>query len=56
MQRKGARFGELYVLRGVGVLVEDVAACYGALGVVLAVTALDLIAAVRMTAVKRNCA
>ena len=27
-----------------------------ALGVVLAVTALDLIAAVRMTAVKRNCA
>lgn len=34
MQRKGVEFGELYDIRAVRVLVEDVAACYAALGVV----------------------
>ena len=34
MQRKGAPIGELYDLRAVRVLVDDVAACYAALGVV----------------------
>src|SRR5690606_35394605 len=34
MQRKGVPIGELYDLRAVRVLVDDVAACYGALGVV----------------------
>jgi GTP pyrophosphokinase len=34
MQRKGVDFGELYDIRAVRVLVEDVAACYAALGVV----------------------
>lgn len=34
MQRKGIPFGELYDLRAVRVLVDDVAACYAALGVV----------------------
>jgi GTP pyrophosphokinase len=34
MQRKGVPIGELYDLRAVRVLVDDVQACYGALGVV----------------------
>ena len=34
MQRKNVPFGELYDLRAVRVLVDDVAACYAALGVV----------------------
>lgn len=34
MQRKDVPFGELYDIRAVRVLVEDVAACYAALGVV----------------------
>ncbi len=34
MQRKGVDFGELYDIRAVRVLVEDLAACYAALGVV----------------------
>ncbi len=34
MQRKGVPIGELYDLRAVRVLVDDVAACYAALGVV----------------------
>ncbi|OHE86434.1 MAG: GTP diphosphokinase [Lysobacterales bacterium RIFOXYD1_FULL_69_11] len=34
MQRKGAPIGELYDLRAVRVLVDDVGACYAALGVV----------------------
>src|SRR5690606_5588639 len=33
MQRKNVPFGELYDLRAVRVLVDDVAACYAALGV-----------------------
>lgn len=34
MQRKGVPIGELYDLRAVRVLVDDVAACYAALGIV----------------------
>lgn len=34
MQRKGAPIGELYDLRALRVMVDDVAACYAALGVV----------------------
>ena len=39
MQRKNVPFGELYDLRAVRVLVDDVAACYAALGVVHALWA-----------------
>jgi GTP pyrophosphokinase len=39
MQRKGVPIGELYDLRAVRVLVDDVQACYGALGVVHALWA-----------------
>ncbi len=34
MQRKGVGFGELYDIRAIRVLVEDIAACYAALGLV----------------------
>ena len=34
MQRKGVPFSELYDIRAIRVLVDDVTACYGALGVV----------------------
>lgn len=34
MQRKAVPFGELYDIRAVRVLADDVAACYGALGIV----------------------
>ena len=39
MQRKEVPFGELYDMRAVRVLVDDVAACYAALGVVHALWA-----------------
>jgi GTP pyrophosphokinase len=39
LQRKGVPIGELYDLRAVRVLVDDVQACYGALGVVHALWA-----------------